>query len=532
MEVVPPDQPFWRTQERISLDDLEAGLAERAERAGPASEGDPAVFLRGRWSAPGKVVASAVTAVAGRDDLDAPLHSMLDDLGAALQIEADLATMHEDLLVGRITYPIAHVAHAAGMAMDPMPRPERVLGALVLSRSLPAILETAAERITSARSIASGLRLESFAGFLDEVRSRLDDRLQEVSPRVDGARARPTRTPTVPLVRIAKPLVPHAIAMARAFLSADPSLRESWETHREGMLGADEVASRFPAGLILAWLCEDGFDLAGPVDEFLAFAVANRFRYYDHPWSGVDADTIGVSLRLLRHAADLEPYRSAVDAVLGCLDRQVAREGAIAVWITECDPPNDAPPDAVALGEGCATVAAHLLIGLLDHGTALHRATLDVGSVELLERIRSLGLAANVNYPPGYAIGVFLRLVAGLLRSDLAPGVDEAIRAVRPVLDAELATVLHLVPATAQEAALLTLACREAGSLDRLDERWLATIVKGQRSDGGWPGEPFAAAPNRGGWVSWYSSSALTTALCHAALLIHDRSAAARDAAG
>jgi hypothetical protein len=42
--------------------------------------------------------------------------------------------------------------------------------------------------------------------------------------------------------------------------------------------------------------------------------------------------------------------------------------------------------------------------------------------------------------------------------------------------------------------------------------------LRSQRFDGSWLGEPFAAAPNRGGAVSWYSSTTLTTALCLDAL--------------
>ena len=525
IQALPSDSPFWHQQAAISLDDLEAGLAQRDDRAG-AAPSDPVVHLRSRWSAPGRIVASAALAVAGRPEIVPLVHAMLDDLATALQVEADLASMHHDLLVGRITYPIAVVAHDAGIELHPIPRAERVLGALVLTGSLAAILATAVARLDAARETASRLGLAAFTGFIEAVGRRLDDRLQATSAGPDGtgataARATAARATDAALIRIADPTVPRALAMARASLTADPSLRESWETHREGMLGADEVASRFPAGLILAWLSEDGLELARPVDDFLAFTAANRFRYYDHPWSGVDADTIGISLRLLRHAADPLRHRPAIEAVLSCLGRQVRREGSVPVWITDCDPPSDAPPDILALGEGCATVVAHLLLGLLDAPVPVARGTLEIGSTALLDRVGSGGLAANVNYPPAYALGVLFRLLAGLDSASLGSHVVEKLPAARQALDAELDRVLRIVPRSAQEAALATLACREAGALDRVDPRWLARILTQQRSDGGWPAERFAAAPNRGGWVSWYSSSTLTTALCHSALTVH-----------
>ena len=69
-----------------------------------------------------------------------------------------------------------------------------------------------------------------------------------------------------------------------------------------------------------------------------------------------------------------------------------------------------------------------------------------------------------------------------------------------------------------RSAALLTVACIDGGRPDLLREEWTTRILRAQRSDGSWIGEPFAAAPNRGHSVSWYSSSMLTTALCYDAL--------------
>ena len=72
---------------------------------------------------------------------------------------------------------------------------------------------------------------------------------------------------------------------------------------------------------------------------------------------------------------------------------------------------------------------------------------------------------------------------------------------------------------TAQQAALLTIAGRAMDRSTQPDPRWQTTILKRQRFDGSWIGEPFAAAPNRGVAVTWYSSTQLTSALCYDALL-------------
>ena len=243
------------------------------------------------------------------------------------------------------------------------------------------------------------------------------------------------------------------------------------------MFGADEVSSRFPVGLVLAWLGEDGLDLPGPVDDFLSFTVANRFRYYDHPWSGVDSDTIGVALQLLARAPDPERHRPAVEAVLACLARQVARAGTIAVWVTDCDPPSDAPPDIVALGEDCATVAGHLLLGLLGSPGSRQRRTITVGARALLHRVRTVGLAANANYPPAYALATLFRTVDTLQKASLGPEIDALLPESRQALEGDLDRALRLTPATPQEAALLTIACRDAGRLDRVDAGWEARII-------------------------------------------------------
>ena len=80
--------------------------------------------------------------------------------------------------------------------------------------------------------------------------------------------------------------------MAEGFLLGDLTFRESWEMHREGMFGVPEVASRFPAGLVMEILCRHEHDVQRNVDEFLDFTLSNGFRYYDHPLSGVDSDTV------------------------------------------------------------------------------------------------------------------------------------------------------------------------------------------------------------------------------------------------
>ncbi|CAN5575877.1 hypothetical protein BH23CHL8_BH23CHL8_00860 [soil metagenome] len=518
--------PFWEARAGDSLDDLERRLEGRERDEGSIAPGDPELHLRSRWAHGTRIAAMAAAHVAARPGMVGPLVTMVDDLCAAFQVKRELATMHADLLAGRITYPIAVVAQAAGLTLRPRPRPETVLGAMVTTDSLPLMLDSAAARIRRSRDVAVDLGLALVSTYLCSVEERFAEHGRSLAGEAFPASAASHERPSPgPLLRTAEPVLPTVLSMARRFLLADPTLRESWETHREGMLGSEEVASRFPAGLILEILCRRGVDATAQVDGFLAFTAANGFRYYDHPCSDADTDTLGVFLRLLPYATSPERYRAPLDAVLTCLESEVDARGGIPVWITGCgDRAGDAPPAArpssVALGEGCGTVAAHLLLGLLGDAAPARPDLVAAGSARLLGRIRGVGVAANVNYPPLYALAAFHRLLAALEGSGVAVGQDAgtALAEARALLDAELERAASSRILTAQEAALVAIACRDAGREDLVRPAWIATILRQQRFDGGWAGEPFAAAPNRGGWVTWYSSASLATALCFDAL--------------
>ena len=180
------------------------------------------------------------------------------------------------------------------------------------------------------------------------------------------------------------------------------AFRESWETHREGMLGAPEVSSSFPPASSWRSLPHGATTSVGRIDEFLTFTSANRFRYYDHPWSDADADTIGVFLRLFPHATQASDHAGAV--------RQALLPGAAGAR-GRGDPGLDhglrlaagrgrgraaADPDA---GESCGTVMAHALLGLLASASQLIGETIEIGSKHLLGRIRESGFGRERQLP-------------------------------------------------------------------------------------------------------------------------------------
>lgn len=507
--LIPPGAPSWKLLESAAADGLEGMLVEQRLRPlNPIDE--PEDYLTGGWFASARLLALAALTVGQRAEAAPRVSAMLQNVAEAFEITWNLRSLHDDLLAGSPSFPIAFVARAAGMSLEPWPDPTAVLGALVATNSLEPILGAAIMRVREGRRLAVELGLSTFAEYLVDVEAGFEKK-----------RPSPSReTASAPLVAITQPTLEKAVEMAEGFLLADLSFRESWETHREGMFGASEVASRFPAGLIVEILAARGHDMSIPIEDFLAFTATNQFRYYDHPWSSIDSDTLGVYLRLTPHSSS-DSTGDAARSVLACLERDVAAMGRVPVWIHDCEGSPRERPSMLDLGEGCGTVAAHLLLGLLAHDPDRHASTIQRGSLHLLGRIGEVGLGANVNYPPLFALAAFARLISKLESASQEfldrTGTRAASKA-RQVLVAAFDRAIQRRVLSAQGAALLTIACLEMNSSEKRDPRWQTTILKKQRFDGSWIGEPFAAAPNRGLAVTWYSSTVLTSALCYQAL--------------
>lgn len=516
---IPSDSSFWEQHRALTVAGLEEWLAESRGQRHTATANNAEVGVGARWSVPARLLALAGLEVSGAAELGPPVEEAVHRLAVAFAIIDDLASMHRDLLNGRLSYPILVVAEAAGILLDQPPEPTMVLGALLLTGSLQRLLEEAERLICEARDQASELGLPTLSAFIDDAQPAFAERLARAKG--GGPRERAgtsSERPRAPLVRIVEPAPAKATAMAARFLLADPELRESWEVHREGMFGADEVVSRFPAGLILETLAGAGHDVAAPLARYLEQTVANGFRYYDHRWCDADSDTLGVFLRLQARMGARAEHAQPLAVVLDCLDRDVAENGFVPVWITACSGPDPERPPMITLGEYCGTVAANLLLGLCATGAPRCAATMGAGATQLLQRISEVGLGANVDYPPLYALGVFFRLLRAL--QDAAPDTVPAsvLASARAALEADLLRRSAARRLSAQDAALSMIACRAAERPELVADEWTTTILKQQRPDGGWLAEPFAAVPNRGGWVSWYASSLLTTSLCYEAL--------------
>jgi hypothetical protein len=456
--------------------------------------------LEARWSGGALTAAMAAAQLAGLDeDAKARVATMLGELAMAFHIWEDLQSIPQDVMDGRRTVAVELAMSAAGQEATAVLDPYLVLGAMVTTDAVAVIDQAARSRLATARDLAEHLSLPSLVAFTDAAQAAREDL---------GSSQRGRET----LRHRVQPTLVDARRMAESFLLADLTFRESWESHREGMLGADLVASRFPAALILEILCRHGHELARVVDEFIEHGEANGFRYYDHPNADPDSDTVGAVLRLLPFSSAPSRRSVALTHILDCVDRLAVESGQMPVWLTACAEANPERPSTLPLGERCGTVVAHLLLGLMSLGeeAAERAATAQHATRALFDRIVDVGLGANVNYPPRYALLSYLRLLD-------ASGVEHPAR---DSLHAELERRSALPAASAQDAALALLGTRAARRPDLVDERWIDTILDAQRFDGSWGGEPFAVAPNRGRRATSYSSTTLTTALCYDALAL------------
>ena len=351
---VAPEAPFWDQWVAATTDELERTLEMRERVALLDPTDDPEDHLRSRWAGVMALTARAASSVAGREDIGPPVADLLANLVSAFEIRDDLASLGRDLERGRPTYPIAVIARAAGVPLRPWPEVPVMLGAMIATGSLETVHAAALARLRHASQSAADLGLPTFVAYLGDATDRLSERFASPGGGLGSLRAVPGPRPrtasppdaprSAPLPRALTPTIEQALAMAEGFLLADPSFRESWESHREGMFGADLVASRFPAGLVLEILSRHGHVLTPEVDEFLAFTAANGFRYFDHPSSGIDTDTLGVYLRLLPDATDREAALAAASDVLGCLERNVRDRRSVPVWLHGCERPSVVRP--------------------------------------------------------------------------------------------------------------------------------------------------------------------------------------------
>jgi hypothetical protein len=258
------------------------------------------------------------------------------------------------------------------------------------------------------------------------------------------------------------------------------------------------------------------------IDAFSQNCQEVQFRYYEHPSSIPDTDTLGILLRLHRYSGKKDAHAEILATPLRWLAENVPASGRIPVWLTAQVVPDEEGPLILHFGEHCGVVEAHVLLGLIDYDREFYQDLIRKSASGLLERFARQSYGITVNYPPLCALTVMARLIAALsacpAQSPLGRRIEEAAEHLAAQLEREVERP-YLTP---QDAAFLTLACSHPQTESFLNPRWITILLKNQRSDGSWQGEPFFFVPNRGEVLTWYTSHTMTTAFCYHALKTYD----------
>ncbi|MFN8458093.1 MAG: hypothetical protein U0401_26155 [Anaerolineae bacterium] len=492
-----------------------------------------------------KISPAAVIAYVEQDDLWPQLEALLDRLNAVLQLLREIANLRRDIMQRRLTYPILTTLELAGLDTHPSLSPERILGALVLTGTVPKMCQAALNWLTEGRAIAQNLKLPTFTEYVGVLEAWLEEVQNLFSLKSEQPPARQTS-----LFAPAVDTLPKVIEMAESYLLADLTFRESWEIQRRGLFGVNEMTAKaFPMGLVAEILARHGHNMSGPINDIFQTLQASGFRYYNHPHLPPDTDDLGLLLRLFPHSAQPELHQAMLQTPLRWLEENIVESGHIPVWLTRFDAPDKMEvPGAALWGHRCATVEANVLLGLLAFDAAAYAPVIEPAARQWSQTWLKRGLGGTHHYVPLYALWTALELVAQLqsfASSKNRPETGECVaspRNRRPIINPRssvsglrssndfLDSLAQLTPAltnhltvetrrahlTPQDAAFLILACRSNPSL--FNPEWLTLLAKSQRYDGSWAAEPLYGTPTRGELAAWYGSRTVTTAFCYHAL--------------
>ncbi len=481
--VFPPGAPFWETRRTLALDG--APLDRRA-------------LLR--WA--GRAAQHVFPAAPAPDW--PRFTALLDRLAALDHTLAECLAVRRDAARGALSGPLRRALHAAGRAADPLPSPEALLGALLLTGTLGQIAAESLAEITACQTEARALALPTLAAALAGLAAGFQD-LADLA--AGGEPRRPVRVTPAPAGRAG------ALAMADNFLLADRAFQESWEFQRRGLFGRDQLVGRvFAPGLILEQLSAHRNDLAGEISTLLDRLAADGWRYYPHPAVPPDADDLGLALRLCASSADPARHRAQLARPLTWLAANAQPDGRLPCWLTGAVDDLDLSAGAGLWGGACATVEANLILGLLALGADMPRELVHRAAGRWLKRWQALGLGANAHYTAEYALWAAFQLISALSADpDLRAAAGPALTTFGAEIQPHAAAVR-----TPQSAALLTLICQHPAAPAELrrqfDPAWISLLLKSQHFDGGWAGEPLYVVPKRGEVAAWYTSRLVTSA--------------------
>jgi hypothetical protein len=326
-ELHPPSSPFWLYHRSVWREYSEAMLTHAGPQL-PVSMEAAAGKL-----AFSKIPAAAVALAASGDaSLVSPLCSMLDHLNAIWQTLRDLSTFRQDLTRRRYTYPIRKTLQEAGLDPEPLPDPEQMLGALLLTQTVEKLGQEALDKLKACQASADTLSLPSFNPYFTALNTHITELMAVFSLKPKPAERKQSRPIFAPYVDT----LPKVIDMAERYLLADLTFREGWEVQRRGIFGADEVVAKaFPAGLIVELLCQHNHSMGQPINLIFDTLQETGFRYYNHPHLPPDTDDLALLLRLYPYSPEPSRHRQLLQQPLRWLEQSLGAEGEIPVWLNQ-----------------------------------------------------------------------------------------------------------------------------------------------------------------------------------------------------
>jgi hypothetical protein len=516
---------FWEYYRKVWAEYAEASLSNWQELAESITVIEAGDLLRSKdLFAPYKLIPLGIILLAGRQEDLPKLLMLLDHLHSALRILQDSSTLPYDLAKGKYTYPLLKMMIELEIPLGKPYNPQGVLVAMALTGYFSKIAQECQGQVETCLVEAGALKLNTLSGYLKQLQARANEMEELLSlrepPIVKEEDQSPGATTQKPNPTPITDNLSKALDMAEGYLLSDLTFKESWEVHRRGLFGAAEVTARFPSGLILEILCSHGHDLAPQVDAFIQHLQDHRFSYYDHPQLPyADTDNLAALCRLFRYSNKGDSYRRALEIPLDWMRSSVREDGRIPVWIGKSTiMPGVDDRFVRLLGEGCGAIEASLLTGLIEYDWENNQEIIQKSATRLLDRFSHLGTGISINYPTGYCLWRINQLLGTLSIQPIQDELRSQIKQVTELYPEILLGEARQYRITPQTAAFLTLASLSSPASDLFNRRWITILLKSQRSDGSWYGEPLFFAPNRGEVTTWHSSHLLTSAYCYHAL--------------
>ena len=476
--------------------------------------------------APYELIPVAAALLAHKDGQIADLLILFEHLHAAQRILQDLISLPGDLRKGKYTYPYLRTMGEIGSPLGIGYQPAGVLLALAFLDADMKIAQELEEYLHSCYSMAGQLKLETLRLYIQQLEERAAGVLKNftalIKPGQRGEERVDRAGPRIEKWRPAADTLGKSIYMAEGYLLSDLTFEESWEVHRRGLAGEELVTARFPGTLILEVLCAADHDLSARVDAYFAYQQDHAHSYYDHPeLPYCDSDNLAALISLYPYSAESDANREILAQPLEWMRDRQTETGRIPVWIQPSSQSGEEQAGPVRLiGERCGAIEARLLLALIDYDWQGYRNLIQDSATQLLRRFIEHGVSITVNYRRAFCLWKINQLLEKLasrpVDGELKNLIEGASRLTPELIESEVHYRI-----TAQEAAFLTLASLNSIAYQTYKPRWVTIILKNQRSDGSWYGEPLFFVPNRGELTTWHASHLLTTAFCYHALRMY-----------